>query len=57
MSKPFDLVVHEATGFTGRLLAEYLSQRDPSGSGLRWAMGGRRLAKLEAVREFELDSA
>lgn len=38
--KPFDLVVHGATGFTGRLVVEYLLQRYPAGSGLRWAMGG-----------------
>ena len=51
MSKPFDLVVHGATGFTGRLVAEYLLQRYPAGSGLRWAMGGRSAAKLAAVRD------
>ncbi len=51
MSKPFDLVVHGATGFTGRLVVEYLLQRSPAGSGLRWAMGGRSAAKLAAVRD------
>ena len=33
MTKPFDLVVHGATGFTGRLVVEYLLQRYPAGSG------------------------
>jgi short subunit dehydrogenase-like uncharacterized protein len=44
----FDLVVYGATGFTGRLVAEYLvgARR----AGLRWAMAGRSLAKLEQVR-------
>lgn len=51
MNKPFDLVVHGATGFTGRLVVEYLLQRYPAGSGLRWAMGGRSAAKLAAVRD------
>ena len=51
MTKPFDLVVHGATGFTGRLVVEYLLQRYPAGSGLRWAMGGRSAAKLAAVRD------
>ena len=51
MSKPFDLVVHGATGFTGRLVVEYLLQRYPAGSGLRWAMGGRSADKLAAVRD------
>ncbi len=51
MTKPFDLVVHGATGFTGRLVVEYLLQRYPQGSGLRWAMGGRNAEKLAAVRD------
>lgn len=51
MSKPFDLVVHGATGFTGRLVVEYLLRRYPAGSGVRWAMGGRNADKLAAVRD------
>ena len=51
MEKQFDLVVHGATGFTGRLVVEYLLQHYPAGSGLRWAMGGRSAAKLAAVRD------
>ncbi len=51
MTKPFDHVVHGATGFTGRLVVEYLLQRYPQGSGLRWAMGGRNAEKLAAVRD------
>lgn len=49
MSKEFDIVVHGATGFTGRLVIEYLlTQSDKS---LRWAMGGRSAEKLAAVRD------
>lgn len=51
MTQPFDLVVHGATGFTGRLVVEYLLRRYPAGSGLRWAMGGRNAVKLAAVRD------
>jgi short subunit dehydrogenase-like uncharacterized protein len=51
MPKAFDLVVHGATGFTGRLVVEYLLQRYPAGSGLRWAMGGRSAGKLASVRD------
>ncbi|MBW7831855.1 MAG: saccharopine dehydrogenase NADP-binding domain-containing protein [Simplicispira suum] len=51
MPKAFDLVVHGATGFTGRLVVEYLLQRYPAGSGLRWAMGGRSADKLASVRD------
>ncbi len=49
--KEFDIVVHGATGFTGRLVIEYLLQRYPAGSGLRWAMGGRNADKLAQVRD------
>lgn len=45
----FDLVVHGATGFTGRLVAEYLARRRPE--GLRWALSGRSIEKLEQVRD------
>jgi len=51
MNKQFDLVVHGATGFTGRLVIEYLLQRYPASSGLRWAMSGRSAAKLASVRD------
>ncbi|HLY47946.1 MAG TPA: saccharopine dehydrogenase NADP-binding domain-containing protein, partial [Solirubrobacteraceae bacterium] len=43
-----DVVLFGATGFTGALTAEYLSQHaDP---GTRWALAGRNREKLEAVR-------
>ncbi|MFT4240661.1 MAG: saccharopine dehydrogenase NADP-binding domain-containing protein [Acidovorax sp.] len=52
MTQPFDLVVYGATGFTGRLVVEYLLQRYPASSGgPRWAMGGRSAAKLATVRD------
>jgi len=50
-NKEFDIVVHGATGFTGRLVIEYLLQKYPAGSGVRWAMGGRSAEKLAQVRE------
>jgi short subunit dehydrogenase-like uncharacterized protein len=51
MAKDFDIAVYGASGFTGRLVAEYLSQRYGHGSGVRWAMAGRSLEKLAAVRD------
>jgi short subunit dehydrogenase-like uncharacterized protein len=41
-----DVVVYGATGYTGRLVCEYLRDRDP---GCRWAIAGRNQAKLDAV--------
>jgi short subunit dehydrogenase-like uncharacterized protein len=51
--RELDLVLFGATGFTGRLTAEYLARHvDREGSdGLRWALAGRSLDKLEGVRE------
>lgn len=50
MNKPFDIVVFGATGFTGRLVAEYLNASYGVGGALAWAMAGRSLAKLAEVR-------
>ena len=45
----FDIIVYGATGYTGRLVAEYLAGSYPS--GVRWAMAGRSLSKLQQVRD------
>lgn len=50
--RDFDLIVYGATGFTGRLVAEYLVRAYPGGDAPRWAMAGRSLAKLEEVRDL-----
>jgi len=46
-AREFDIVVYGATGFTGRLVAEYLSLTHKD---VPWAMAGRDLAKLGSVR-------
>ena len=35
--REFDIIVYGATGYTGRLVAEYLKGK----AGLKWAMAGR----------------
>ncbi|MBX3189238.1 MAG: saccharopine dehydrogenase NADP-binding domain-containing protein [Labilithrix sp.] len=45
MSRSFDVVLFGATGFTGKLVAEYLAGKD-----LTWAIAGRNRDKLEKVR-------
>lgn len=47
MSKDFDIVVYGASGFTGRLVAEYLGKIGHK----RFAMAGRNEAKLAEVRD------
>ncbi|WP_426752851.1 saccharopine dehydrogenase family protein [Myxococcus sp. Y35] len=48
-SAEFDIVVWGATGFTGRLVAEYLA-RSQDTHRARWALAGRDLGKLGKVR-------
>lgn len=47
----FDIIVYGASGFTGRLVAEYLAHQYGVGGKVRWAMAGRSLDKLAAVRD------
>ena len=47
----FDLIVFGATGFTGRLVAEYLFTTYGAGGDVKWAMAGRSKAKLKKVRD------
>ncbi len=48
--RPFEIIVYGATGFTGRLVAEYLAG-SPSAKHLTWAMAGRSADKLAQVRD------
>jgi short subunit dehydrogenase-like uncharacterized protein len=43
-----DLIIFGASGFTGRLVAEYLAPR--YGKKIKWGMAGRDLEKLATVR-------
>ncbi len=47
--REFDVVLFGATGFTGKLVAEYLAGR--AGKSIRWAIAGRNRVKLEAVKD------
>jgi len=46
-NKEFDIVVYAATGFTGKLVSEYLTLRGIKG----WAMAGRSETKLQEVKD------
>lgn len=64
--KEYDFVVYGATGFTGKLVVEYLVHKYSNNSQIKWALAGRNLEKLESVaasknvpegtRLFEVDS-
>ncbi|HEX7884293.1 MAG TPA: saccharopine dehydrogenase NADP-binding domain-containing protein [Afipia sp.] len=52
MTQPkFDVVVYGASGFTGKLVAEYLAMHYGPGSNLKWAMAGRSRDKLATLRD------
>jgi len=45
------IVIYGATGYTGKLVAEYMNRQYGVNGDVSWAIAGRSLAKLEAVRE------
>ena len=47
--REYDVILWGASGFTGRLVAEYLLSKYKE-EDLKWAMAGRNQAKLEEVR-------
>ena len=52
-AREFDIVIYGATGYTGRLIAEYLSQHyGARKEAPKWAMAGRSEAKLREVRDL-----
>ncbi len=48
----FDAIVYGATGYTGRLVAEYLLKTYGVGDEVKWAMAGRSAGKLAEVRDL-----
>lgn len=47
MPREFDLIIYGATGFTGRRAVKYIAERAPP--GVRWAIAGRDLTRLQAL--------
>ena len=49
--RPFDIIVYGATGFTGKLVVDYLLEHYGLKNDLfNWAIAGRNLKKLEKLR-------
>jgi short subunit dehydrogenase-like uncharacterized protein len=48
-NREFGVVVYGATGYTGKLVAEYLNNQYGAKGDVSWALAGRSLEKLEAV--------
>jgi len=49
MPKKYDVIIWGATGFTGRLVAEYINKQYGIDQSLRWAMAGRNMDKMSTV--------
>ncbi len=49
--KEYDIIIWGASGFTGKLAAEYLIQNYCSNKDLKWAIAGRNEDKLKRIRE------
>ncbi len=49
MTDKLDVIVFGATGFTGRLVVDYLAKSAPP--GVRWGIAGRRKEKLDEIAE------
>jgi short subunit dehydrogenase-like uncharacterized protein len=47
----FDVVIYGATGFTGKLVVEYMLNQYGDDNTISWAMAGRSHEKLMAVRD------
>jgi short subunit dehydrogenase-like uncharacterized protein len=50
VNREFDLIVYGATGYTGRLIAEYLATSYRGDHAPSWAIAGRSIDKLEKLR-------
>jgi len=49
--KSVDVVIYGATGFTGKLVVEYMQEKYGKDEGISWAIAGRSEEKLNSVRE------
>lgn len=51
IERELGIIVYGATGYTGKLVAEYLFKQYGLDGDVRWAIAGRSQQKLEAVRD------
>ena len=49
--REFDLVVFGASGYTGKLVAEYIQNEYGGDQSLKWALAGRNKDKLAGIKE------
>lgn len=49
ISRPYDVIVWGATGFTGQLVVDYLAERCNADEQFNWAIAGRSESKLDEM--------
>jgi len=47
----YDFVIYGATGFTGKLVVEYVTDQYSNNDDISWAIAGRNIEKLEKVKD------
>ena len=45
--REFDVIIFGATGYTGKLVAEYMRDEYGDDSSIKWAIAGRNMEKLD----------
>ena len=61
VNKEYDIIIHGATGFTGKLICEYIYNHKDSKS-IKWGISGRNTSKLKPISQkynidlFQVDS-
>ena len=50
-NRDIGIVVYGATGYTGRLVADYMNRQYGVDNEVSWAMAGRNLDKLMSIRD------
>ena len=56
VKKDYDIIIHGATGFTGKLICDYLFNHSDSKT-IKWAISGRNKSKLKPISEkYNIDS-
>ena len=56
MTNKFDLIIYGATGFTGKLVCDYIASHKDA-SNLKWAIAGRNKEKLDEIgKKYSVDT-
>ena len=55
--REYDIIIFGASGFTGKLVAEYLFKNYGVNKDLKWAISGRDFSKLEVIRSEIADNS